>query len=684
MSSINIQAAPPGVASKEIKASPLSGSFVVWARHVAEKEHLRVVFGAAPATDGKTMYLPSLPYDLTSDDLLMVRSDIIHESGHCVDTDFDYFVEFGESHGPFAQLLLNSIEDVRIEILRATRYGGAEALIHDSNVLLMKRGQYRTGSADAAEALCTLAYMQGCVLRGWKGEHAAALQNASQYLINHLGDDAIPAIEKATQLLIKRYAGLSSTQDAGQLTLDVLSIFQEAQDDLDENRQADEGDDQSSDENSGNDESGEDGDDPNSGKQSSEGDGSQSEDGSASNDDSPDEGEGSGEGTSGSGKSDEASSNDEEGDGASGAKSSGSEKGGDIEGTSGTGESMLNGNNGDNCQRGQPSSSSVKIAEMLGADPGKEEVIDHHKAVEDLAAQVANGELPQYKDAPLVPAHTADFSGEKAAAGVSASSASVVGANVAACDRFQYQRLAKDTGRAASVVLGRLQMLLRMATQASTEESTRGRLNASKLYRTQFDDNRVFKRTTETILPAAAVTVLTDLSGSMIRKRPDGSSRLDMALQTQVLLSQAMELIGNPTEFAGFGNHSNNVLTYAKTFDQSPMEARERIGGLVHEAGGATPLLEGLMHALMRLGAREERKKLVFIITDGAPSNPEAVGDLMKRAQADGIEMVTFWLAESSHTLPSYLIGLRTVRVSQLDQLPQEFLQVMKQQILGG
>lgn len=77
--------------------SGLSASFVAWARSIARSDKLKVVFGGHPATDGKTMYLPQLPMELTEDDLLMVRSDIMHESGHCTDTDFEYFTEFSKS-----------------------------------------------------------------------------------------------------------------------------------------------------------------------------------------------------------------------------------------------------------------------------------------------------------------------------------------------------------------------------------------------------------------------------------------------------------------------------------------------------------------------------------------------------------------------------------------------------------
>src|SRR5690606_9036762 len=148
---------------------------------------LKVVFGGNPATDGKTLWLPQMPYDLNEEDLFLVRSDIMHECGHLEDSDFEYFKEFGIKHGGLAQRVLNAIEDVRIEVAQARRHRGGEMIIRKSMVIMIRRGKARTGRESAAEALMTLCYVYGCVLRGWDGEILESSNKAQQYLIDHLG-----------------------------------------------------------------------------------------------------------------------------------------------------------------------------------------------------------------------------------------------------------------------------------------------------------------------------------------------------------------------------------------------------------------------------------------------------------------------------------------------------------------
>lgn len=682
----NLAFKEPSVEKQSISGPPaLRESFVAWARFVAQKDQLKVVFGSNPATNGKVMYLPSLPYNLTTQDLLMVRSDIIHESGHCVDTDFEYFTQFGMTHGPLAQSLLNSIEDVRIEILRAVKYPGAEALIHDSNCLLMERNQCRTGSADAADALTTFCYMQGCVLRGWKGLHEQALRTAIDHLVTFLGEDSKPIIDQCIDLLVSGYPALGSTQDAGQLTLKVLSLFQDATNENAEEQDSEGGDGEQGENEEGGDQSQDDskGESPEKGDQGE--DDSSSSKGDSNSDDSGDD-SGSKEG----GKSD--ASEGENSDEAEGkAEQSESSKGESSESGKGAGEQP---SDGAKAKAGQPGNDgkakmSAAIAEMLNADPGDEEVIDHHKQVMQLAEDVSKGRIPHYKHCPVVTEHSADFSQEakEAASALGVGNTAVVGGGWADKDKLQYRRLEAGVQAKANVLLGQLQMLLRMATKSDSQESTRGRLNTRKLYRTGFDDNRVFKTATDRVLPASAVSVLTDLSGSMV-PRSEGNlkvrSRLDEALQVQILLLKAMAVIGNPMEMAGFGGHKKNALTFAKTFDEQPMAAQDRIGGMVHEAGGGTPLVEALTHASMRLMEREERRKVMFIITDGLPADVNQVVNMMNSCREDGIEVITFLIGSQPSERPSYLNQQKVVFVPTLDEFSAKALAVLKEHTLGS
>lgn len=681
--------------------SGLSASFVAWARSIARSDNLKVVFGGHPATDGKTMYLPQLPMELSEDDLLMVRSDIMHESGHCTDTDFQYFTEFSKQHGPLGQSLLNSIEDVRIEIARAKKYPGAEALIHDSNILMMDSGKSRTGEAGAADALTTVCYMHGCALRGWAGRHAEARDTAVAHLKNHLGDENVPLVDQLIDLLDSRFAGLRSTQDCGQLTLDVLKIFQDAKDEMGNQQSQDSGDDDSGasgeNQNQGDGSSkGDSKDDPSddSGESSGSGEGEGEDDeskGAGSDESKGQSGESGGsEGKSGADKSEGQSGQSGGSDGESGQEQGSNGPSSGNQSSDDGSESGEGGQSGDQATgqssgSGQSSSRSDKAKQaleaMLSSNPGKEEVIDYQKAVEELAEAVRKGE--KYQNSPKVPEHSVDYSPEAAPTsqgGSGAGDMSVSGCGWADEDRNQYQRLTQGTEAKANVLLGQLQALLRMATQESTRNTNRGRLNARKLFRTGFDDDRVFKKSSRRILPAAAVTSLVDLSGSM---RMGGGNQLDTALQVQALLMKAMATIGNPMEIAGFGGSKGNVLTFAKAFDEHVKAAQNRIGGMVSECGGGTPLLEAITHASFRLAERDETKKVMFIITDGQPNEPEEVRDVLDALIADGVYVYTFLIGDASGGEPAYLRGLNVISVPHIDDLSASALSVIKQSCMG-
>lgn len=630
--------------------SGVQNSYAAFARVLVSKGHkkLKVVFGGKPKTDGKTLWLPQLPYDLNQEDLFLVRSDILHECGHLEDTDFEFFKEFGIKHGALSQRVLNAIEDVRIEVAQGRRHRGGEAIIRRSMVIMLKRGKARTGQESAAEALMTLCYVYGCVLRGWDGEILEAYNKAHQYLINHLGNGSEPLVDQLLQLLKGGYSRLRTTQDAGELALKVMEIFRSAQNqqnqDQSSERSKEAGDGDQS-------ESSRDG------EKSEKADSGEADSNTDSKKDGKPESSEEGEQSSTASKSDSKEEN-QDGDKQSGKKSG-------AEGAEGS--TGLSGTKGISAKSGESSSLSQNIEEMLNTDPGEQEVIDLRMAVEELAEKISQGKVPEYRGKPLVPKSCN-------ATSKGAYEWEVAGIEKVHPDRDAYRFLEQTIGSRAGALLSSLQMLLQTRAEEEVEITTRGRIAPGKLYRVGLDDNRIFSRREETVLPRAAVTVLTDLSGSM-------GGCIHLALQTLILLEKAMSLVGNATEYLGFGSKTKKALTIAKSFEDDPIVGKAGIGGLGKLVGGGTPLLEGLFEATLRLIGRQESRKFLFVITDGNPDKAGECREASLRTQASGVEVVYFLIGMKT---PVWLMGtpIPVVEIPDANGLVEALMGKLKEMIL--
>jgi cobalamin biosynthesis protein CobT len=99
------------------------GALPLVASALGRKYGVRVVIGGDKAsTDGKDIFLPSLPLESTSEMISMVRGYLDHESAHICETDFDLVMK--SALKPIEKYLWNIIEDYRIERVFSERYPG--------------------------------------------------------------------------------------------------------------------------------------------------------------------------------------------------------------------------------------------------------------------------------------------------------------------------------------------------------------------------------------------------------------------------------------------------------------------------------------------------------------------------------------------------------------------------------
>jgi|TARA_Y100000310_G_scaffold216268_1_gene217309 hypothetical protein len=180
---------------------------------------------------------------------------------------------------------------------------------------------------------------------------------------------------------------------------------------------------------------------------------------------------------------------------------------------------------------------------------------------------------------------------------------------------------------------GTVRKLLQVLSQAYwVGGKKRGRLNSRALHRITHRDTSLFKDKEQALVTDVAVTVLTDMSGSMGGYEV---SKYACAAMATAHLNDAISVSGIPLEILGFSEEANNkfsgsypVHTIFKTF-------KERISGdkiikmfahrrdhLCNNSDG-----ESILWAYERLVTQPEKRKLLIVLSDGSPSCYNDTGD---------------------------------------------------------
>ncbi|HDS1721540.1 hypothetical protein NPS53_08525 [Pseudomonas putida] len=686
---------------RNAKTSP--AGWIPFMRSLARDAGLKVVIGGNPATDGKTIWLPALPAELTEDDLVVFKGDGYHEVGHIQRSNIKFFQAFGREHGSFASFLLNALDDVFMEGRQAAWKKTAGRYLLDSTMVLIKRNRFRDGSAGLGEAVgCyCLTYLTA---KRWPSVGVAADRvevNLRKHLAQH-ADTVIPALRN---LLDAEFPSVASTEDGGALALKIIDLMKslseqdqsqadpspesgdddgddgEGPDDSEPNPSNDPsetgnsqpaGDEDDAEPNSkGNhnadepdsdpqgDEQGKDGDaDP---EQKSEGKGSGA--GDADETESESDPKGKGEGAA-EGESQDAGSNGGKGD-----------KAGDDQG-----DKETSGDSSDGSQAPEESGKSLSqmIDDMLNEEPGDQEVFDKGAATKELAASIAGGANDDYKDKPLINGLVFDYSN-----GTSEAEGFVDGMPVVEPDRAMATAIQAVTGRKANVMGNRLRALLANREETDEYSARNGRLCEQNLHRFALNDSRIFAKADELVADSAAVSITADLSIStnfggdvnttVAGQTPDASDDADdakaskaskaskaklipkttVAEQIRVALTiieNVLHQIGTPREILGFAPKSGEVNCMVKSFQDDHRVAVDRIAGMHKLVGGwSTPIGAAVMQAGARLMSHDAQRKLLLVVTDGMPSDKAQALEMTNLVLRNGIQVIYLVIgAESS------------------------------------
>jgi cobalamin biosynthesis protein CobT len=200
-----------------------------------------------------------------------------------------------------------------------------------------------------------------------------------------------------------------------------------------------------------------------------------------------------------------------------------------------------------------------------------------------------------------------------------------------------------------AVESARLRARLQGLVQASRLDRPRSvrrgrRLHPRRLHRVAVGEARVFHQKAPRRAPNTAVHLLVDLSGSMSDEvvRKDGTLTWRSTLAQESALALALALTGIPgvtvaaTAFPGRAGSPERVTRMLRP----GQSVRDAAGAFLQHPRGGTPLAQALWYAAAELLARREQRRLLMVLTDGAPDDAREAARLLTLARAAGIETV--------------------------------------------
>jgi len=126
-----------------------------------------------------------------------------------------------------------------------------------------------------------------------------------------------------------------------------------------------------------------------------------------------------------------------------------------------------------------------------------------------------------------------------------------------------------------------------------------------------------------------SVTLLADMSTSIMQHLPEGGGRLVDRVRAGVLLfAESMEEVGDAYSIAGFCSKYRDNVTYymIKDFNQPfTQQTKSVIGGMSGRL--ATRMGAAIRHATARFAGVESRRRLLLILSDGRPEDYDDGGD---------------------------------------------------------
>lgn len=685
----------------------LEGPFTAIARAMSKHWKVRIEpSGTELKTDGEVIRFPWNADDIDSIPFQVLNGYLDHEVGHIAEErehrDAEQVTPLTilnrDAKTKALKLLFNAFEDIRMEIKRSRMYPGVAENLAASQLHSVARLQARDASVPRNFWLeiskLVILEAHGHELAGFHPTHLWAFghirEEVSQARKARWAKDSFKlacAAHAKLLALVEENAG-DDGEDEGEEGGESVPVEIESDQD---------GDDQGSEPGpaAAGDEEGEEGDE-------------EGGEGGSDDEDEGDEGDESGEPSSGS--EDGSDESGEEGDDEGGKPSEGdSDEEGDGDADDGSKSDSFD-------QSGDPAK-----GDPAGDAPAGETV--HTELPEPSADEIdrLRGELAEQPETDHIMDEIAEEINRESRA--LARDGYVPDPEVAKLDQWitpsdyspvRYERVVEEAREQISALKRKLITVLAARSESRRQfDQEQGRLDTSSLHQLRLGSKRVFFESNPGIEIDTSVLILVDLSGSMGSAEEPGSSA-HFARMACVALAETFEHLHIPFEVIGYHNtydgaryaHTGAAARAAggselvarlpfeyfvfKAFQERFKKVRTRLVGISGRQENADG--EALLASAKRLAARPEQRKLMIVLSDGAPSCPGLTWkkgsghlvDAIKRITNSGIEL--FGVGLRHETIKQYYSpenGASAVVVNGYDEMARDIFKAVRAKVLG-
>ncbi len=579
---------------------------------IAQKADVKVVWGhfRTASTNGKQICMPMLPLEDVKVEAY-VLGYAVHETGHIVGSNFGVFAN--PKYQGISRSILNILEDVRIEAERMKTLPGARRWLESLTDVLVEDQRLTVATDDASLPEKLAKYLLLYVY--YEVLRYPSLMDMAAHSRSMLQQEFPADLFDQIETVALKVKTAQSTEDVCDLVDQLMNLLRDEQQKYQDQAQ------QSSDQQSD--------------LQGQEGDQDQASDESG---DSPQT------------KADENNAD------SSGQDTNTPSQDGDD----GTQPQSTSDDGSSNQETSKPSTSTKDLQELANALQDLLDA-DEPESGKDKAEMIVKG---------LQEALTSDQQGESKSKSpvMSAPEVSVMQQRVDGTGVISQVRTQSMALRA------RLHEFVQVNSRRRTSAARSGnRMVRDAATRIAMNDYRVFSvQRSQVNVVDTAILLLVDASYSM-NDPVDKSSietQLDVAKKSAVALAVALEQIkGTQLSIVGFGKPA---VTRVMQFGEGVRQAAGRMGAL--RAGGSTPMAEALMVAQADLLACNALRRIVMVITDGDPDDPDAARELVKFGQRNGIEHMGVGInLSTNHLFPL------NCRINDVRQLPTAVVGMVQQ-----
>lgn len=224
-----------------------------------------------------------------------------------------------------------------------------------------------------------------------------------------------------------------------------------------------------------------------------------------------------------------------------------------------------------------------------------------------------------------------------------------------------------ESKRATTALRTRLQSMLQAQTLCRSRPAQRGRLSSNRLYRLMIQDSNVFLDREPKKKVDTAVHILLDSSGSM-------EYRIKLAGRACYAVGKALEAVhGLSVGISVFPVNRQGGI-YPIVPHGKPVHNRFKM-----VASGRTPLAEALWWTMQNMILLSQPRKVILIVTDGQPDNPDSTLKAIADAQKMGFEL--YGIGISSEGI-CYYLPKSSITIWNMSKLPAAMFTIFQKTLL--